>query len=44
LAQGISNSATLWGAVMILSTGSITFIALVLALGFEWGEVMLVAG
>ncbi|MCY1403810.1 Inner membrane protein YebS [compost metagenome] len=30
--QGLSNSATLWDAVMILSTGAITFIALVAAL------------
>jgi len=30
--QGLSNSATLWDSVMILSHGSITFIALVVAL------------
>ena len=30
--QGLSNSATLWDSVMILSTGNITFIALVMAL------------
>lgn len=30
--QGLSNSATLWDSVLILSRGSITFIALVVAL------------
>lgn len=30
--KGLSNSATLWDSVMILSSGSITFIALVMAL------------
>ncbi|MNZ34667.1 Inner membrane protein YebS [compost metagenome] len=30
--QGLTHSATLWDAVMILSTGTITFIALVAAL------------
>lgn len=30
--QGIHNSATLWDSVLILSTGNITFIALVMAL------------
>ncbi|WDY55661.1 paraquat-inducible protein A [Pseudomonas sp. PSKL.D1] len=30
--QGLSNSATLWDSVLILSSGSITFIALVMAL------------
>lgn len=30
--QGLGNSATLWDAVLILSSGPITFIALVLAL------------
>jgi len=30
--QGLSNSATLWDSVLMLSSGSITFIALVVAL------------
>lgn len=38
--KGISNSATLWDAVMILSTGSITFIALVLAVAIIFAPIL----
>ncbi|HDS1818158.1 Inner membrane protein YebS [compost metagenome] len=38
--QGVSNSATLWDAVQILSNGSITFIALVMALAIIFAPVL----
>ncbi|MHB9797430.1 paraquat-inducible protein A [Pseudomonas sp. MT3] len=41
--QGLSNSATLWDSVMILSTGSITFIALVVALAIILAPMLQVA-
>jgi len=41
--RGISNSATLWDAVMILSNGSITFIALVLALAIIFAPMLQIA-
>lgn len=41
--QGIHNSATLWDSVLILSTGNITFIALVVALAIIIAPVLQVA-
>ena len=41
--QGLSNSATLWDAVMILSSGPITFIALVTALAIILAPALQVA-
>ncbi|WP_152223671.1 paraquat-inducible protein A [Pseudomonas sp. SCB32] len=41
--QGIRNSATLWDSVLILSTGNITFIALVVALAVIIAPVLQVA-
>lgn len=38
--QGLSNSATLWDSVMILSSGSITLIALVVALAIILAPVL----
>ncbi len=38
--QGLSNSATLWDSVLILSSGSITFIALVMALAIIFAPVL----
>ncbi|MNG71651.1 Inner membrane protein YebS [compost metagenome] len=38
--QGLSNSATLWDSVLILSHGSITFIALVMALAIIFAPVL----
>ncbi|WP_194791547.1 paraquat-inducible protein A [Pseudomonas sp. UFMG81] len=38
--RGLSNSATLWDSVLILSSGSITFIALVLALAIIFAPVL----
>ena len=41
--KGIFNSATLWDAVMVLSSGSITFIALVLALAIIFAPILQIA-
>lgn len=41
--QGLSNSATLWDSVLILSSGSITFIALVMALAIIFAPVLQIA-
>jgi len=41
--QGLSNSATLWDSILILSRGSITFIALVVALSILIAPVLQVA-
>ena len=41
--SGLSNSATLWDSVQILSHGSITFIALVLALSIIFAPVLQIA-
>ncbi|GHS81970.1 paraquat-inducible protein A [Pseudomonas sp. DCB_AW] len=41
--SGLSNSATLWDSVQILSQGSITFIALVLALAIIFAPVLQIA-
>ncbi|QQZ34106.1 paraquat-inducible protein A [Pseudomonas sp. SK2] len=41
--SGLSNSATLWDAVMVLSSGSITFMALVLALSIIFAPVLQIA-
>ena len=41
--QGLSNAATLWDAVLILSQGSITFIALVVALAIILAPTLQVA-
>jgi paraquat-inducible protein A len=38
--QGLSNSATLWDSVLVLSSGSITFIALVMALAIIFAPVL----
>lgn len=38
--QGLSNSATLWDSVQILSSGSITFIALVMALAIIFAPIL----
>ncbi|WP_236235815.1 paraquat-inducible protein A [Pseudomonas faucium] len=38
--QGLTNSATLWDSVLILSSGSITFIALVMALAVIFAPVL----
>jgi len=40
---GLSNSATLWDSVLVLSHGSITFIALVLALAIIFAPVLQIA-
>jgi len=40
---GLSNSATLWDSVLVLSQGSITFIALVLALAIIFAPVLQIA-
>ncbi|WP_313203399.1 paraquat-inducible protein A [Pseudomonas sp.] len=41
--QGLTNSATLWDSVLILSSGSITFIALVMALAIIFAPVLQIA-
>nr|WP_317663816.1 paraquat-inducible protein A [Pseudomonas sp. KU43P] len=41
--QGLSNSATLWDSVLILSSGSITFIALVMALAIIFAPILQIA-
>lgn len=41
--QGLTNSATLWDSVLILSSGSITFIALVMALAVIFAPVLQIA-
>ncbi|MCP1625956.1 paraquat-inducible protein A [Pseudomonas nitroreducens] len=41
--QGLTNSATLWDSVMILSSGSITLIALVVALAIILAPVLQIA-
>ncbi|WP_449433575.1 paraquat-inducible protein A [Pseudomonas putida] len=41
--QGLSNSATLWDSVQILSNGSITFIALVMALAIIFAPMLQIA-
>lgn len=41
--QGLTNSATLWDSVQILSSGSITFIALVMALAIIFAPVLQIA-
>ncbi|MFJ4385312.1 paraquat-inducible protein A [Pseudomonas sp. NPDC089408] len=41
--QGLTHSATLWDSVLILSHGSITFIALVMALSIIFAPVLQIA-